>query len=214
MSIDRSTCPADRHGTRTAYHNWGCQCADAREQERIALKRRREGRHDTGMVPAIGTARRLQSLVAAGHSQAELAKHLGVSDQRVHQLAVPIRNLIRRDTENRVRRLFLRLDGKAGGSRYARTTARRHGWVDAAAWDDLDDPDERPKLGDPDADVIDEVLVERVLGGQRADLGPANRLHAVATGRCRGMPLSTIGVRLRVSHTTVRLLDQQLMAAV
>jgi hypothetical protein len=202
--IDRSTCPGRQHGTRTAYHNHGCRCADAREAQRIALKRKREGRATSDLVPAIGTARRLQSLVASGYRQSALAPMLGVSGQRVNCLITPARHWVTRPIEAAVKALFRQIDGTDGGSQYARTTARRNGWVDAAAWDNIDDPDEEPKVDVPDVDVGDPVLVERVLEGQRINLSPANRRLAVTVGLERRIPLYEIGQRLHVSHTTVR----------
>lgn len=209
MTIDRRDCTADKHGTRTAYHNWGCRCADAREAERIALKRRREGRTHTGLVNSIGTARRLQSLVAAGHSQRELGKAIGVSDQRIHQLITPWRTQITADTEKIIRTLFRRLDGTDGGSTYARNVARKKNWYDAAVWDDIDDPHEKPKLGSPHADIVDPVLVERVLtgectatGGSQSRLDHTNRRAAVQVACRRGVPLKSLSARLRVAPRT------------
>lgn len=207
MSTSRTGCAATKHGTRTAYHNWGCRCDDAREAERIALKRRREGRAETVLVASIGTARRLQSLVAAGYSQVRLGRELGLSDQRIHQLITPTRNLITRDTEQAVRALFRRLDGTDGGSNYARTVSKKKGWHDAAVWDDIDDPHERPKLGKRNIDLVDEVLVERALEGRIGTrLSPANRVAAVKAGQRRGVPLKALSTRLHVSpRTTTRI---------
>jgi hypothetical protein len=212
-TTDRSGCPAPTHGTAPDYGNHGCRCADARESWRIYRKRLREGRHVPHLVDATGVTRRMRSLVASGYRQADLARDLGVSKNRANQLCWMHKATVTRTTDQAVRALFRRLDGTRGGSKYAATTAKRNGWVDAAAFDNIDDPAEQPKLGNPDADVVDEVLVCRVLDGERADLSPANRLHAVALGRQRGLPLSVIGARLHVSHTTARGIEQQLAHA-
>lgn len=201
--IDRSGCQGTQHGTRTAYHNHGCRCPDAREAERVGNKRRREGRVPRTLVPSIGTARRLQSLVASGFRKVYLGHRLGISDQRLHQLIQPWRPYVTRATEARVKALFGELDGTDGGSKYARTVARRNGWVDLSAWDDVNDPSEQPKLGGPAVAVVDEVKVQRAAGGVQQTLTAVERRLAVDLLTGRGKSQREIAQILGISPRRV-----------
>ena len=98
-----------------------------------------------GLVDSTGTRRRLQALVAQGWTFTELAKRLGTgSPQSLYQKAVG--NMVQEHTRRAVDALFRELwnvtppDG-ATASR-ARTAARKHGWLTALAWDDIDNDPE------------------------------------------------------------------------
>lgn len=212
MTIDRSACPADRHGRPVDYSFRGCRCADAREAWRLYRKRLREGRQPSFVVDGTGTARRLQSLVAAGHSQRRIAAELGISEARVHQLARRHHRAVARTTEAAVMDLFRRLDGTPGTSAYARTCAKRHGWVDAAAFDNIDDPLEQPKLGDPKDDIVDEVAITRALAGDRIRLTRTEVFGAVAMGRANSLSAAQIGDRLRFTARTVQRIAARIAA--
>jgi hypothetical protein len=207
VTVDRSGCAAKRHGTAAAY-SWTknkCRCDDAREAYRIYRKRLREGRHTSILIDSTGGARRLQSLIAAGHNQHTIAELMDVSNHFVFALLHRRHPTITRDTDRRIRAVFKQLDGTRGTCRWAPTIARRNGWADAAAWDNIDDPAEKPKLGDPAADVVDEVLVDQVLAGtRRARLSKANIRHAIARGAEAGMTPYAIGERVRRSSAVVK----------
>lgn len=172
-------CTATQHGDLFAYLNRKCRCPSAREEYRLYRKRLRGGRQPYVLVPATGTARRLQSLVASGHRQIDLAKALGFSKERLNALIFTARPRVKRETEARVKQLFARLDGKDGGSAHARTAAKRNGWVDLAAWDDVDDPTEKPKLGRIAHVAVDEMKVQRAVRGDKPVLTRAEKRLAV-----------------------------------
>lgn len=203
-------CTAVRHGALAAYMTSSCRCPAAREEYRLYRKRIRHGRHQPRILDGTGSARRLQSLARNGYCIADLADRLGYTRKTLREIRNGRQKAVTRATADAIATLFRRLDGTDGGSLYAKTCARRSGWVDAAAWDNINDPAEEPKLGDPDADLVDEVLVERVLEGQRAPLSPANQLLAVQVGSRRGLALNVIGARLHVSYTTAQALRDQL----
>ena len=53
------------------------------------------------------------------------------------------------------------------GANRARTWAKRHGFAPPLAWDDIDDPDEKPNYGErADHHARDEAVIERFLGGE------------------------------------------------
>ncbi len=205
---DRSGCTSARHGTASAYDWHGCRCADAREQWRLYRKRLRHGRQPAAIIPAVGTARRLQALVALGYSWRELAVHLGVSNRRAADIGMNTDGSVHRTTAARVKYLYDRLSGTRGTCRYAFTVAARYGFVPPLAWNNIDDPNETPDLG-TDAPVVDRVVIDRALDGERVSLDSLTRHHAVHVGLARGMSETTIARHLRMSGSAVRDLAQK-----
>lgn len=215
-AIRPDTCTADRHGTHVAYDWWGCRCPDAREAWRLYRKRLRFGRQPAAIVPAAGTVRRLQALVALGYSWSRLSKHLGVTVTRAAQIGLlPITGHVNRRTAARVKALYDELSTTPGTDRYALTVARRHGFYPPLAWDDdtIDDPAAQPQLGDPDADVVDEVAARRVLDGEDIPLTDAERDLAFRIGLAKGMTVTAISRALHLSGTTARTRAAQLTQA-
>jgi hypothetical protein len=183
----------------------------------LAVTASLESAADKGLVSTTGSRRRVHALAALGWSIHYVAGRIG---RQSSNLATTLqRTHMQADAARKIAEIYEELSTRrpedTPSNRRVRTIARKSGWAPPAAWDDetIDDPDAEPNLGDPDADVVDEVLIERALHGERTQLSPANRLHAVATGRRRGMPLTAIGIQLRMSHDTVRALDRQLSAA-
>lgn len=202
-TIDRSACTAGRHGDRSAYDWWGCRCPDGREAHRLYRKRLRHGRQPPAHIPAAGTARRLQGLVALGYSWRELAAHLGVSNRRTADIGMNPDGVVHRDTAARVSVIFERLSGTPGTSKYALKVAARYGFMPPLAWDDIDNPHEVPNLGG-DAQVIDAVRLDRALSGSRMALDSHEKHHAVHRGVDQGMPLHLIAERLHLSYDSAK----------
>ena len=100
---------------------------------------------DAVMVPAVGVHRRLQHLALMGWSTSRLAEELGVTQQMVSLLTAGRTRETHVTTFERVVRFFSAHWQEDGGSTRAKGYARRNGYVPAAAWDDIDNPRERPK---------------------------------------------------------------------
>ena len=98
-----------------------------------------------GFIPALGTHRRIQALSAIGWAQTVLGPKVGRAPQWANQLLA--RDVIRSATAAVVDNLYRELHMTPGPSKQARLTASRHRWAPPLAWDDIDDPDEKPKLG-------------------------------------------------------------------
>lgn len=101
--------------------------------------------HDT--IPARGATRRLQALVARGHSAAELARRLGMSRANLSPLLHGTQPRVAKRRFAEVYRLYGELwdqrpsratrEQKSNHSR-ALGLAAKHGWVPPLAWDDID----------------------------------------------------------------------------
>ncbi len=205
-TLQAASCTAERHGTPTAYDWWGCRCPEGREAWRIYRKRLRSKRQPPALIPAAGTTRRLQGLVALGWTWTALAERLGVTVQRTRQLAWA--DTVHRDNAAKVAALFELLSATPGGSKVARTVAARHGWVPPLAWgDDIDDPAAAPEPADPDTasgEVVDEVAVDRALAGEQLALTDVELVAAVQTGSARGMQLKPLAALLGLSVHSVK----------
>ena len=148
-----------RHGTTRGYdaHLRANQkaCPDCRAAAAAYEYRRRIdgilGRVRT--VPSEGTARRIQALVALGYTFGQIGGALDRSQDWAAKLAHRRESIVRTDTAERVESLYRRwsmtpapttTSREHRAASYARSTARKHGWVPPLAWDDIDDPNEQP----------------------------------------------------------------------
>lgn len=113
----------------------------------------------------LGSLRRLRALVAMGWSQNCLAKRLGMEPSNFGGIINGHWGGIRVTTAEKIEEVFNELWDKTptgttwqarGGITRAKKEAHAKGWVTAAAWDDIDDPDEEPK-----AHLIDETVDHR-----------------------------------------------------
>ncbi|WP_157680191.1 hypothetical protein [Mycobacterium dioxanotrophicus] len=96
-------------------------------------------------VDAIGTTRRIQALVALGWTQGQIAAELGTKQTAVS--AIALRGKVTAETAIAVKELFERWSMTLGPSSLTRLRAIAKGWAPPLAWDELDDPGEKPNLG-------------------------------------------------------------------
>jgi hypothetical protein len=216
-TINRRNTPPP-HGDRRRYTYWKCRCTPCREAARIYEKRHREKRAVAEYVNPTGTVRRIQGLVAMGYTYPVIGEALGAKDSWVAQLAHRdwSKGIYRRTAES-VRfashKLLAKTPPTGRGAAYARTVARRHGWVPLAAWDNIDDPACQPDLGETDAagPHADEIAIELVMAGK----APFSVLHtnaeraaAVAAMRAAGRTRTHISRTCGLSHERIRTLEQ------
>lgn len=111
-----------------------------------------------GYVPAEPSRRRYQALQAIGWTQADI----GVLDAR--QLRAGTTRYVMQATADALATTYERLRHTEGPSIKTRTQAARSGWLPPSAWDDIDtDPDPRAGDPDPEPEVVDAVVVQRVV---------------------------------------------------
>lgn len=117
-------------------------------ENRILSATVRPVKTEKGRVPAVGTRRRLQALVAQGWTITALAEQLGRDMRSVHALCFA--DGCSERTRTAVATLYTRMAGTQAPDGFARkralTLAGKYGWVDSWAWGDvdLDDPDAAP----------------------------------------------------------------------
>lgn len=107
---------------------------------------------DAALVSPLGSRRRVQALLAIGHTQADLDVELGHDRRcfRVHVLLNADTPYVRALTARRVAEVYERLHmvepPDTYGARRAKLRAQRRGWAPPMAWDDIDDPNENPDM--------------------------------------------------------------------
>lgn len=136
-----------RHGT-TAGHLAHRRDGEPACPPCVAAKTRYEKiRHVYGdrMVPALGTRRRVQALMAMGHSGADIAAQLGVTYQAVHKIKAGTADKVFASTAANVARAYesMCMTLPTGPHRTRiRNAALRAGYAPPLAWDDIDtDPE-------------------------------------------------------------------------
>lgn len=149
-------CPPDhRHAeTGTCWSAHGCRCdpCGVRERARVNdaywFRKRVTGgdRH----VPAVGLVRRVEALAVLGWSNREVAARAGVSRAHLQQTRSGKFSTVLLSTHQKIDAVYRELMWTvcdSHGSKWTRAHAKRAGYAPAAAWDDIDNPRERPKFG-------------------------------------------------------------------
>ena len=96
-------------------------------------------------IPATGTMRRIQGLSAIGWTGTQIARDAGLGTQFLRDVVSGRYQRIPRDKADAVKRVCRARYLMPGPSKTARTVAARNGWVPVTAWDDIDDPTEKPE---------------------------------------------------------------------
>lgn len=107
---------------------------------------------DGSHVLAVGTMRRLRSLMAMGYTQQYMADHIGYTRGGVGRIVNGRCKLVQARTANDVKRLFDALQmtwpQETPQTKKAKTIAARRGWPLPFAWDedDMDVPSAKPRV--------------------------------------------------------------------
>jgi len=143
----------------------------------------------------VGVVRRLQALMRIGWSMRALATEIGVHESTLQKAirTADVRQFVRIALATAVvdayNRLHLTSPEGRGASR-ARATAAARGFAPPLAWDDIDNDPEPPTV--VAEDHVDEVLVQRILDGERLPANPAERAEAIRRWTTTGRPLSEL----------------------
>lgn len=202
-----------RHGTGAGYdaerraglpYCARCRAAAARYEYDRRIGRLLGQRLTT---PSIGTARRVQALVAAGWSFRDIGTAIGMSHDHARKVAFQTDTTIRATTAARFLKAYMALGAAPPPTdtplqrkrvAYAKTTAARNGWVTAERWLDIEDPTEKPDPGYVETrahDDHDPVVVDRILGGDSTlarTATRAERVEVVARWRADGRSLNEL----------------------
>lgn len=184
-----------RHGTRRGYYAHrkdGEQACDACKRGAAAAEARRHLPGASRRIDPTGTGRRVQALIALGWTYLDIERATGLQDAELRRFALGHRAYVYSSTHAKVDAAYRRLcmvvppstnSREKQARTKARNIARRHGWLPPLAWDDIDDPAERPNHRVRDL-LPDDVAIDRVLDGDfTIRLTRAERLEVVRRWR-------------------------------
>lgn len=142
------------------------------------------------MVPAHGTRRRLQALVAMGWLAKEVTAAAGLAPNFLADLCHRQQPTVAASTAAAVEatydRLSMTIPEQTPHRRRSKTLAAKRGWVPPLCWDNIEDPAEMPKgthettrtKGRPRTEV-DSVIVDKLLALERVESTPAEKCEAM-----------------------------------
>lgn len=161
-------------------------------------------------VNPTGSVRRIQALVAIGHSMRTIDERMGWAWGTTSRFIVAGHKTTHRTTALKIAAVYDELCMSTPTGTYAlrnRRLAARKGWSPPLAWDDIDDPDERPKgnVRPSGAMGIDEVAVQRVMDGRAPErvLSYHEREEVVRRLHAQGLPDPQIGKQIGIDPRTV-----------
>lgn len=231
--IDRSSCPASRHGTASAAKNYRCSCPDARRARGRAEKRRKNGMPSDPFVPAVGTTRRIRALQARGFTAERIAGVARLSTGFVRKLGETYRPRIRAHNAERIRLTYEDMTrwpeppGPYAGRQ--RRNAARDGWARPEHWADanIDDPaavsdlayqrnSDRPLgadavwLASPAGGNLDNAAIAKRLDVNPDEVTRLLRAVAIASGKSDLTDDQVYEIRARyIAERTAGRLDRQ-----
>jgi hypothetical protein len=94
--------------------------------------------------PALGATRRVRALSAMGWPLWWQAERAGLSETGLRDICSGRTQTIGRERFDAIDRVYRTHAMRIGPSEAARTIARTKQWVTAAAWNDIDDPNDKP----------------------------------------------------------------------
>lgn len=199
-----------RHGTNAGYlahrRSDKSACQPCRRAHVHYEKRRIYDHHtdNVRMIDATGTKRRLEALVALGWTYGAIAERAGITTSGVHK-AINRYTTIRREVAEKYAAVYEEMSmtlpptitrTQKRDASYARTVARKRGFLPPLVWDDIDDPDERPIVTEMEMDEdIDEAVVVRFLAGEHTlarTATPPEKAEIVARWAAAGRSLRAL----------------------
>lgn len=186
-----------RHGTRFGYRDDKCKCDPCKKaialEHNIYRMRRTANNGQPLTVTKTGAVRRLQALMALGWPRRELARQAGYKGDTFALILNGRRQRITLETHRRIDDLYENLCMTLGPSSSSRIRAAKKGFLPPLAWENIDDPDERPNLTDDRSrDDIDEAVIERVLAGDKIPTTFAERVEITRRWEARGRSLNEL----------------------
>jgi hypothetical protein len=129
---------------------------------------------DTALIPTLGAERRVKALLALGWTHDEMRRRGNVT---VHLARGSYTQMLARRWRD-IDAMYAELCMTPGPSRHTASRAAKVGYAPPLAWDDIDDPNEKPAGATKTADfhdLVDEAMIDRVMrGGER----PRRLTHA------------------------------------
>ncbi len=163
-------------------------------------------------VLGIGTRRRIEGLAVIGWSMSAVGATVGISRPQIADSR--LRPTISYETFRKIREAFDSLGPDGGDTRIKRWAAKNE-FVHPLLWDDIDDPFAKPArlVNEKRAQVVDEVVVQRLVSGHKVDATKAERRAAFAVLNAQGLSCQQISAILGITDRTIERYRAQSCAA-
>jgi len=210
---ERYECPSShKHELMTTCsRNHGCKCdpcrlaANARSSQLQRNRRRLKayGKYN-GLIPALGTQRRIQGLQWLGWTMAEIGAEAGGVTATAVGLILT-RDQVEPGTAENIRRAFgVLIQRGQGTSNITKIRARKKGYVSPFAFDDIDTDTKPTDVKDPDRGQYDPIAVELAASGTPVTgLNWAERREVVRRLHAQRWPDTRIGKLLNMDGDSV-----------
>jgi hypothetical protein len=99
-------------------------------------------------VDPLGTQRRIQALAAIGYSSHDISQASGVYPSMIQDISAGKRKRIALKTAAAIEKVYGNLSARpihGARANWMRNMAKKNKWAPPMSWDDIDNPDERPK---------------------------------------------------------------------
>lgn len=136
------------------------------------------GKPTGGQIGAVGARRRLQGLAVQGWDLGRLSPLTGVNESTLAAIRSGVTDRVNVRMHDAIIATTDEIGMRVGDSRQARQNADRKGWSGLLAWDDIDDMDELASNLRPESE-IDQVVVDRLMAGQRITSTRAEKVEAM-----------------------------------
>lgn len=200
------TCTARLHRTHNARYKFNCVCPAAQEHASRYNRLRRLKQLPPRTVDGTGTRRRVQGLMALGHTAVQVADAAARSHVRVKLLfTLEHTRQVTAEIAEAIRYTAQVLGGQPRPAGWVADRARRYaekrGWWPLDFWDDIDND---PEPG-PVEDGVDGIAVMHAVAGDMYwdQLGPQEKRLVVAELDRRGYLLPRMAVQLRATEASV-----------
>lgn len=173
---------------------------------------------DGARIDSTGTARRIGAMVVAGRTLREIAERLGAEESNLGRILR--RPLVRADTARAVHQLYREwaftmppqdTERQRQNYKRARALARKRGWMGAFAWENIDDPTEKPKhrVGAKAKREFDEIAVQELMDGRPVQAHFLDKREAARRLLDRGVGPNLIAERCHMALRDVTVLLAQ-----
>lgn len=171
---------AHKHGQANCYDAGGCRCTPCRDgnsaRSRHIRRLKAYGQWE-GIVPALGSQRRIQGLQVLGFTFDQIAEAANANRHTVWRVLTE--KTVEPKTRDRINKAYKTLlrNPTGGASKRTAILSKRKGYVSPFAWEDID-ADLRPVDAVVGA-IVDDVAVTIALTGTRVALTADERRAAV-----------------------------------
>lgn len=140
------------------------------------------GSPTAGSISSLVPMRKVRALARIGYTIQNMTDHSGLHGTTIASIREGRTATVRVRLAAVIDQMYVDLAMKPGPSPVARQCATEHGWGGPLHWENIDDPNERPRAGgewSEGAEDFDETAIYRRMHGDRVHLTKAEQIELV-----------------------------------